>query len=462
MIPDDLRTRLHEHGQDHLLGVFEKLNEAERAHLLGELERIDLAEIRALHAKREQKDTLPERERIQPLPNPSLDSDAMDRFEDQGMEAMAKHEVAYLVVAGGQGTRLGFDQPKGMFPIGPLSRKSLFQLHAEKILALRRGFGVRIPFLVMTSPATDAATRTYFKRKNYFRLPPQDVWFFCQGTMPAVDLATGRLLLEAPGRLGLSPNGHGGTITGLLDHGFLDLLEQIGIRTLYYFQVDNPLVNLADYTFIGQHRAENAEVSSKVLPKTGPMEKVGNFVLVDGRCSMIEYSDLPADWAHEKDAEGQLKFWAGNPAIHLFDVQFLKKITADADRLPWHLARKKVPHLDESGRLVTPETENALKFERFIFDILPQAERWTILPTTREDEFAPVKNKEGVDSPATAQAMMCAAATRWLRGVGVEVPDHVKVEISPLFSLDPDDLANVVDRIPNRIDRDLYLREPTY
>ena len=134
-----------------------------------------------------------------------------------------------------------------------------------------------------------------------------------------------------------------------------------------------------------------------MLPKTGPKEKVGNFLLVDGRCSMIEYSDLPDEWAHETDEQGRLKFWAGNPAIHLFDVAFLRKLTAEADRLPWHLARKKVPHLGDAQ----PATENALKFERFIFDGLPQAERWTVLSTLREDEFAPVKNKDGVDSPAT-------------------------------------------------------------
>jgi UDP-N-acetylglucosamine/UDP-N-acetylgalactosamine diphosphorylase len=275
--------------------------------------------------------------------------------------------------------------------------------------------------------------------------------------MPAVDLATGRLLLDEPHRLCLSPNGHGGTITGLLDSGLLDRLEELGVRAIYYFQVDNPLVNLADNLFVGRHFAAEAEVSSKVLPKTGPKEKVGNFALVDGRCAMIEYSDLPDEWAQETDEQGELKFWAGNPAIHLFDVEFLRKITAAADRLPWHLARKKVPHLGEND----PQAENALKFERFIFDVLPQAERWTILPTTREDEFAPVKNKDGADSPASAQAMMCAQAARWLRSAGVEMPEGLTVEISPLFALDALDLESVAEKIPP-ITRNTYLREPTY
>ncbi len=453
MIPDDLRQRLQSHGHDHLLEALESLPEMHRANLLRELERIDLGELRALHARREQKDTLPERERIQPLPVPMIGDGERELFTISGRNSVRNGGVAYLVVAGGQGTRLGFDYPKGMFPIGPLSKKTLFQLHAEKVLALHRMSGARIPLLVMTSPATDEATRLYFKRKNYFRLPPQDVWFFCQGTMPAVDLATGRLLLEAPGCLCLSPNGHGGTITGLLDSGLLDRLGELGVHTIYYFQVDNPLVNLADFLFIGRHVANNAEVSSKVLPKTGPKEKVGNFVLVDGRCSMIEYSDLPDEWAHEKDEQGRLKLWAGNPAIHLFDVEFLRKITAQADRLPWHLARKKVAHLGHAN----PETENALKFERFIFDILPHAERWTVLPTEREEEFAPVKNKDGVDSPASAQALMCAQAARWLRKAGIEVPEGIKVEISPLFALDEAELLDNAKKIPP-LTKDTYLR----
>ncbi len=341
MIPDDLRQRLRAHGHDHLLESLETLGEADRADLVRELERIDLAELRTLHARSDQKDALPERARIQPLPYPIIDEAQMERLRGTGQREIFKGRVAYLVVAGGQGTRLGFDHPKGMFPIGPLSKKTLFQLHAEKILTMHRMSGARIPFLVMTSPATDAETRQFFKRRNYFRLPPQDVWFFCQGTMPAVDLESGRLLLEAPGRMCLSPNGHGGTITGLHESGLLDRLVELGVETIYYFQVDNPLVNLMDCLFIGRHRTENAEVSSKVLPKAGPTEKVGNFVLVDGHCAMIEYSDLPDEWAHATDEQGKLRFWAGNPAIHLFDVDFLRKLTAEADRLPWHLRARK-------------------------------------------------------------------------------------------------------------------------
>ena len=450
MIPDEMQQRLRRHGQDHLVKAASTFAGAECANLVRELEAIDLASLQSLYEQREQKDALPERNRIEPLPYPALAEAERTAFKARGEEAFRRGEVAFLVVAGGQGTRLGFDQPKGMFPIGPISKKSLFQLHAEKVVALRRRFGLSVSFLVMTSPATDEPTRKFLAENKQFGLLAEHVWFFCQGTMPALDLATGRLLLEAPGRLSLSPNGHGGTITGLFDSGMLDRLEQRGVRTIWYFQIDNPLVNLADFVFLGRHIAENAEVSSKVLPKTGPKEKVGNFLLVDGRCSMIEYSDLPDEWAHETDEKGQLKFWAGNPAIHLFDVAFLRKIAQDAERLPWHVARKRVPFLDAGGAVVTPDDVNALKFERFIFDVLPQAERWTVLETARREEFAPVKNAEGVDSPATARHMMTNLAASWLRNAGVEVPVDrdgnaaVTVEISPLFALDAEELRTKV------------------
>jgi UDP-N-acetylglucosamine/UDP-N-acetylgalactosamine diphosphorylase len=459
MISNDLKQILQEHGHDHVLTALDRLAPTERAQLVRELEGIDLPELAALHRKCEHKDTLPARERVQPLPTPTFDAVQRSAFEARGEQAFRKGEVAFLVVAGGQGTRLGFDHPKGMFPIGPLSKKPLFQLHAEKVVALRRRFGSAIPLLIMTSPATDAETRKFFAEHQNFGLPEKDIWTFCQGTMPALDLATGRLLLEEPHRLCLSPNGHGGTITGLAESGLFDRLDERGIRTISYFQVDNPLTKLADYLFVGRHLAEDAQVSSKVLPKTGPMERVGNFLLVDGRCAMIEYSDLPDEWANEKDDKGQLVFWAGNPAIHLFDVGFLREAVRQADRLPWHLARKKVPHLDEYGKLVTPTHANALKFERFIFDVLPHAERWTVLPTPRHQEFAPVKNKdeEMVDCPATAQRMMSDLAAAWLRQAGVQVPPDgtIKLEISPLFALDADELKAKVMGI-SRIEKDTY------
>ena len=221
---------------------------------------------------------------------------------------------------------------------------------------------------------------------------------------------------------------------------------------MFYFQVDNPLVKVADPVFLGQHLAADAEVSSKVIPKDGAEDKLGNFVLVDGRCTIIEYSDLPKQMARETDEQGRLRFWAGSPAIHIFAVEFLRRVTRDGTAMPFHVAHKKVPYLDETGRLVEPAESNALKFELFIFDALPLAERWTVVQTSRREEFAPLKNKDGADSPEAVRRAISDLAADWLERAGVRVPrggdglPAVPLEVSPLYALDADELAAKVDR----------------
>jgi UDP-N-acetylglucosamine/UDP-N-acetylgalactosamine diphosphorylase len=461
-VPNDLRQRLARYGQEHVLAGWERLDEQQRLRLIRQLEAIDLEELARLYARRDAKATDIDPERIAPLPRPERDEAKLAYYQLRGEEAFRAGKVAFLVVAGGQGTRLGFDRAKGLYPVGPISGKSLFQIHAEKVLALQRRFGQPFPLLVMTSPATDAETRRFFADHRSFGLSESDVWFFCQGTMPALDLATGRLLLEAPDRLSLSPNGHGGTLTGLADSGLLQRLEDAGICTIYYFQVDNALVILGDLAFVGRHVGQDAEISSKVLPKASPTEKVGNFVVVNGKCVMIEYSDLADSVARAVDENGQPRLWAANPAIHLFDVAFLRRVTGNADSMPWHFARKKVPYLDERGMTVSPAQPNALKFERFIFDVLPLAERWSVFSTTRDAEFAPLKNADGADSPATVRAALVNQAADWLQRAGVAVPRDVQgqpavaLEVSPLFALDAEELARKVDR-NLKIDRPTYL-----
>ncbi|HMC66880.1 MAG TPA: UDPGP type 1 family protein, partial [Gemmataceae bacterium] len=381
-------------------------------------------------------------------------------------EALRRGQIAVLLVAGGQGSRLGFDHPKGMFPIGPVSNKSLFQIHAEKVLALRRRYAAPIPFLVMTSPATHAETEAFFREHRFFGLPSDDVHFFRQGTMPALDLATGKLLMEGPGRLFLSPNGHGGTLTALAESGLLSRLRQRGIRQVFYFQVDNPLVKVADPVFLGHHTAANAEVSSKIVPKESPTDKLGNLVLVDGRCSMIEYSDLPEELARRTDQQGRLRIWAGSPAIHIFSTDFLERVTGGREMagprlLPFHVARKKVPFVDEQGRRQEPQKENALKFEMFIFDALPLADRWTVVETSRREEFEPLKNATGRDSPETVRQAISNLAADWLERASVTVPRRpdgdaaFPLEISPLHALDAEELAS-------KVNRGLRVQGPTY
>jgi UDP-N-acetylglucosamine/UDP-N-acetylgalactosamine diphosphorylase len=450
-ISADLRQHLHRHGHGHVLNWWDRLSEDEQVVLHEQLAALDLEHLRKLFESRDKASFVPPPEKIKPIPVVRVGTDETEARR-VGEEALRAGRVACVLVAGGQGSRLGFEHPKGMFSIGPVTGKSLFQIHAEKVLALAKRYGKPVPLLVMTSDATHVETVEYFEANHRFGLPPGDVAFFRQGTMPALELTSGKLLMEKPGKLFTSPNGHGGTLTALNDSGLLETMSGRGITQIFYFQVDNPLVKMADPVFLGHHLRANAEASSKVVAKAGPADKMGVFAEVDGHCTIIEYSDLPADLAKETDDKGQLRLWAGNPAIHLFSVDFLYRVTRGDARLPFHVARKKVPHLDETGHDVDPQKENALKFEMFIFDALPVAQRGAVVESTRREEFAPVKNATGVDSPATAKQAISDLAADWLTRAGVQVPRDadgsatVALEISPLFALDAEELATKVKK----------------
>jgi UDP-N-acetylglucosamine/UDP-N-acetylgalactosamine diphosphorylase len=459
-VPTDLRQSLRHHGQEHVLSWWEHLTDDERTELVHQLQTLDFEELRRLYTQQDIY-ALPSRDQISPVPVVRL-GEQDDAARRNGEESLRRGEVAVVLVAGGQGSRLGFERPKGMFPIGPVSGKSLFQIHAEKVLAFRRRYGRPVPLLVMTSHATHEETEAFFREHQWFGLPTDDVVFFRQGEMPALDIATGKLLLESHGRLFTSPNGHGGTLAALVENGLLDRLRGGGTRHIFYFQVDNPLVKVADPVFLGAHIAANADVSCKVVAKLGPTDKMGNFVLVDGRCTMIEYSDLPDELARQTDELGRLRIWAGNPAIHLFSTDFLARVTKGRAGLPLHVARKKVPFVDSQGSLVQPDTENALKFEMFIFDVLPLAKRWVLMETSRSEEFVPLKNATGADSPSVVRQAISNLAADWLEKAGVPVPRQpdgnaaVALEISPLFALDAEELAQKL-KAPMKIQEALYL-----
>lgn len=446
--PADLVHRLRQHGQDHVLAGWDTLDTAQRVAFVGQLAGVQLVELEHLYLRRNESPAiLPSRDRVSGLP--VEDDDAIPASaRAMGEQAIRNGEVAVLLLAGGQGSRLGFEKPKGMYPIGPVTRASLFQIHAEKVLALSRRYGRRVPFLVMTSPATHSETEAFFHGHKFFGLDSTQVTFFQQGTMPALDFSTGRLLLEKPGSLCLSPNGHGGTLTALADTGLLTDLKADGIRHIFYFQVDNPLVRVADPGFVGRHIEVRSEVSSKVVFKERPEERVGVLAQVDGRKAIIEYSDLPPSMAAERDRNGDLVFRAGNTAIHLFEIAFLERVTSGTERLPYHVARKKIPFYDPTiGEHVVPVSENALKAELFMFDALPLAERWLAVNTRRENEFAPLKNATGTDSPTTCQQLQVNLAGQWLEQSGIAVPRDtdgnvtVAIEMRPTFALDAAECA---------------------
>src|ERR1051326_2212298 len=355
-VPLELRETLQRYRQEHVLAGWDALADAQRTKFVAQLQHLDLDLLERLYRERERAATVPDASRIGAIAViPARGSASRDHIE-LGEAALRRGEVAVLLVAGGQGSRLGCSFPKGMYPIGPVSGATLFEIHAAKVLATRRRYGGSIPFLVMTSDATHEETVAYFNQHQFFGLPAEDVWFFRQGTMPALDMQSGKLLLTGPGELCLSPNGHGGTLKALVDNGILRRLQQRGIRHLFYFQVDNPLVKVADPLFIGQNLSVRAEGSTKVGEEVAPTERMGVLALIDGRCSVIEYSDLPEAMAQERDAAGRLKFWAGSTAIHYFAVDFLERVSLDPAALPYHIARQKVAHVGTGGKM--PEREN--------------------------------------------------------------------------------------------------------
>jgi len=450
-----IRRTLRTHGQEHLLRFYDQLDPAGQTALLGQLDQLDFDHLDRLigqYVLHRPQVGLPDRLEPVPVISPeTTDAQELEAARRRGREQIAHGKVAAFVVAGGQGTRLGIDDPKGCLEATPVARKSLFQLFAEQILAARRKSGAAIPWYVMTSPDNDVAVRCFFRRHNWFGLPEEDVFFLVQGTMPAVDFK-GKLLLAEKGKLASSPNGHGGSLQALRDSEALHDMRRRGIELISYFHVDNPLVHCIDPLFLGLHHREGAEMSAKCLPKRSPTEPLGNLCMGDGRVMVIEYSDMPEELARSTTEQGRLRFRAGSIGVHVISRSFVERLTADGRcELPFHRAEKKVPCIDEQGRPVQPEEPNAVKLEMFVFDALPLARSVVVLETDRCEEFSPIKNRSGEDSLATSLHDQVRRAATWLEAAGVRVPRDAEgqvaaaLEISPLFADSAEELAEKVD-----------------
>jgi UDP-N-acetylglucosamine/UDP-N-acetylgalactosamine diphosphorylase len=443
-----LVARLKPFGQEHLVAFWDDLAEAQRASLASQLAAIDFERVRAsFHATSINEDWASLARRAEGPPAIRLGRTdnryPADRARQLGEDALCAGRVGVVLVAGGQGTRLGFDHPKGLYQIGPVSGASLFQILLEKVLATGRRYGVPLPVYLMTSPATHEETTAYLHAHHRFGIAERDLTVFCQGTMPAVDAETGQILLAGPDCMALSPDGHGGMPAALRKHGALDDIRRRGLDHLFYMQVDNPLVVVCEPAFIGYHLLAESELSTQVVAKTAPRDRVGNVVSIDGQVRIIEYSDLPDDVAEQRSPDGSLKLWAGNTAMHVFAVGLLDRASQAGSELPYHRARKKVPYLDGQGELIEPNEPNAIKFEQFIFDLLPLARNPLVVEVEEATTFAPVKNAPGSerDSPETVRAQMVALHRRWLERAGARVAAGVAVEISPLFALDASQVA---------------------
>lgn len=442
-------------GQGQVFQFLEELSAEEKDALLAQAATIDLAEVDMLvkeHVLATDHAQL-DLDGLEPAPyvaSPARGGDAARWAEATavGSETIRAGRVAAFTVAGGQGTRLGYDGPKGTYPVTPVTEKTLFQVFAEKIARSGARFGVTIPWFIMTSEINKDATVAAFEENDFFGLSKDSVHFIVQGLVPAVDLK-GKILLSEKGKIAMTPDGHGGSLRALVRSGAVAKMEAAGIDIISYFQVDNPIIQCIDPAFIGFHVLGGSELSSKMVPKAYALEKVGHFCVQDGVTKVIEYSDMPDAMQEETNADGSIRFNGGSVAIHVFDRGFVARSGGDSaeTKLPFHRANKKISFVSVDGTISKPSEPNGVKFEMFVFDALPLAKNPVIIEAARGDDFSPVKNAEGIDSPKTSKEDQLRMFTRWLKSVGVEIASdetglpETTFEISHLFAVDEADFV---------------------
>lgn len=419
---NDIANNLIAAGQEDLAKNLESLSGEARTLLECDIASQNWEELKALHTEKSAANLADNVSAdLKPMPfKIAADDLRYDFWKETGEILLGKGQVAAFLVAGGQGSRLGFDGPKGMFDIGLPSHKSLFQLQAERLRNLAAQVGHPIPWCIMTSPLNHEATVNFFKEHDYFGMNREDIRFFEQGTICALT-PDGKAVVDN-NRLALVPDGNGGCFRALAQSGTLAWLVERGVQYIFLYSVDNALCRICDPAFIGALAADgHAKSASKVVHKAGPNEKVGIFAFQNKKPGVVEYSDLPENYRDMTNADGSLTFDGGNIAIHLFKVSALRKL--QTSKLPWHTARKTVCGI-----------EKCWKFEQFLFDAFPLLGSMLPFGVIREEEFSPVKNAEGNDSPKTARVMIGKLHREWLRKAHVQINPKKLYEISPTIS----------------------------
>ncbi|KAL9116163.1 MAG: hypothetical protein Q9227_000533 [Pyrenula ochraceoflavens] len=458
----ELRETYEKAQQDQVFAFYDELSVPEKASLFQRLqsfnvERVNEIADKVLHpAKSEEESKAPE---IEPLPDSStasvLDADAesIEKWYNDGLEEIANNKVAVVLMAGGQGTRLGSSDPKGCFDIGLPSHKSLFQMQAERIWKLQQlaekkagKEKVVIPWYVMTSGPTRGPTERFFEENNYFGLEKENVVIFEQGVLPCLS-NDGKILMESKSKVAVAPNGNGGIYEALLTSKVRTDMRNRGIQHIHAYCVDNCLVKVADPTFIGFSSSKSVSIATKVVRKRNAKEPVGLILQKNGKPDVVEYSEIDSKTAEAEDPKqsgGVLKYRAANIVNHYYSFQFLDSIESWVHKLPHHIARKKIPCINmDTGDFTKPDKPNGIKLEMFVFDVFPllSLDKFACLEVDRAEEFSPLKNAKGTgeDDPDTSCRDIMQQGGRWIKKVGATVvsesaEEEAGVEVSPKIS----------------------------
>ena len=399
---EEIRHKLKKYGQEHLLNFYDTLDEKKQQELLEQIEGIDFELINSLYNKTK---TVNKNEDVKIEPIEFIDKYKLNGdykyYEEIGKKAIKAGKLAAVTMAGGQGTRLGHSGPKGTFDIGLDSHKSLFELLCDSLKAEAEKYNVTIPWFIMTSKENNQDTIEFFKKHKYFGYE-KNIYFFTQGQLPMID-TEGKILIGEDGLIKEAADGHGGVYESLLKSGMTEKMKELGIEWVFIGGVDNCLVKMVDPVLMGIAIDKHVTAAGKSVVKANPHEKVGAFCKKNGKPSVVEYSEITDEMAEATDENGELLYGESHILCNLFNITAIERMGKEP--LPYHSAFKKATYIDKDGNKVVPDSPNAYKFEAFLFDAFGEVDDMAILRVKREEEFAPVKNATGVDSPETARKL---------------------------------------------------------